>query len=508
MGDRGGKDPDQVLMEHVKQSFRWHNDDPGTEFHLVIHDAPSPEEETRITEQAEELTQQIARELAAVAPAGWRRLNAVFSMTVRAGLAVCVSSDGQRSVPVEVPEPVIGLVKRQRELAARLSVGPWRRLVLSLASDGTPQVTYDYGDEPFPDDQILQPEDYVADVVAFPPGKVPVWLGAYMGLGGRQRRSPQQAASAARADRAAKVWPVLTVNEFPAFPAMWARWATIAAAFVAVRSERGPRMMPSFGCFEASTRSGSTLFALPGGRAVLSGGTWNAPVLEAAYNGAAKMPRFYAGAPDWVANPVLNPRADAGLLSFCYWWDAGRWYRGESPPASDCAGAVPGVWTRDTVTGVVARKVAEQPGEHQLAAAAALVSAAEAGAVTREAVTDLFGEDSFDVDGAMYQFTIAGLVATVPGEMPSEEAIARVRQYILGTGLDTRGYPLSELTAERFSVGWMVYVPVPPGEVAIGRAIFYIADDGVLEPSSSSVAPSRFIAGFEQRFRQRHGSAG
>lgn len=58
-----------------------------------------------------------------------------------------------------------------------------------------------------------------------------------------------------------------------------------------------------------------------------------------AYNGTAEMPRFYAGAPYWVANPVLNPRADGGLLSFCHWWDAGRWYRGESPPASDCGSA-------------------------------------------------------------------------------------------------------------------------------------------------------------------------
>jgi hypothetical protein len=290
---------------------------------------------------------------------------------------------------------------------------------------------------------------------------------------------------------------------------MWARWATIAAAFVATGSKQGPRMMPSLGRFETSRRNGSTLYALPGGRAVLSGGSWNAPALDAAYNSGAQLPRFYAGAPDWVANPVLNPRADTGLLSFCYWWDAGRWYRGESPPAEDCAEAVPGVWTSDTVTGLVARRAAKQPGQQQLAAAAAaLLTAAEAGVVTREAVTELFGEDSFDVDGAMYQFTLAGLAAAVPLEMSSEEATARVRQYILGTGLDTRGYPVSELTADRFSAGWMVYVPVPRGEIAIGRAIFYIADDGVLEQSSSSIAPSRFIAGFEQRFRQRHSSTG
>jgi hypothetical protein len=42
----------------------------------------------------------------------------------------------------------------------------------------------------------------------------------------------------------------------------------------------------------------------------------------------------------------------------------------------------------------------------------------------------------------------------------------------------------------------MVFVPTEPGEISIGRAIFYIADDGVLEQSSSSVAPSVY-----RRFR-------
>jgi hypothetical protein len=88
-------------------------------------------------------------------------------------------------------------------------------------------------------------------------------------------------------------------------------------------------------------------------------------------------------------------------------------------------------------------------------------------------------------------------------ELPREEAISRVREYILDRGMDTTGYPLSQLKADRFSCGWLVYVPVPKGKIAIGRALFYIADDGVLEPSSSSVAPRAFVVGFEQRFRER-----
>jgi hypothetical protein len=39
--------------------------------------------------------------------------------------------------------------------------------------------------------------------------------------------------------------------------------------------------------------------------------------------------------------------------------------------------------------------------------------------------------------------------------------------------------------------------------MAIGRAIFYVADDGVLEHSSSSVAPAVFAGEFEQRFHAR-----
>lgn len=119
---------------------------------------------------------------------------------------------------------------------------------------------------------------------------------------------------------------------------------------------------------------------------------------------------------------------------------------------------------------------------------------------------DLFGDDGrYDIDGAMYQLSLAGVVLRLPERMSREEAIFRVQQYILGRELDTTGYPLDELVADRFSIGWMVYVPVPRGEIAIGRAIFYIADDGVLEHSSSSVAPTTFVEDFEQRYRDRQG---
>jgi hypothetical protein len=129
------------------------------------------------------------------------------------------------------------------------------------------------------------------------------------------------------------------------------------------------------------------------------------------------------------------------------------------------------------------------------------------GVVTRGTVLGAFGADErFDIDGAWYQLALAGLVLRMPQEMPEDEAIGRVRDYVLGRGLDTSGYPMAELVADRFNCCWMVYVPVPRGQLAVGRAIFYVADDGVLEHSSSSVAPVEFVAEFERRYRRRQGA--
>lgn len=444
----------------------------------------------------------LARALAAHAPTGWQRVDAVFAVTVVSEVAQLVYTVGEQVMPVDPPEPVLALVREHRALAAGSGAEPWWRLVMAMTSSGEVEVTYDYGDEPFPDGQLFVPEAYRADLEAYPRRKVPVWLAAYIGHGDRQRRTPQQAAARARADRAEGVWAVLAENEFPPFPQMWARWTTIAAAFVAAKSEWGPRMLPWVGVFEGTARGGSTLHALPAGRAVLSGGVWNAPTLDAVYNAGAPMPELYGGAPDWVADPVLNPRAASGLLSFCYWWEAGRWYRGQSPSARECAPAVPGIWTRDTAIKIVAGLCAENTDTD---AVDALLSAAEAGRVTRAELVAVFGDDDrYDIDGALYQFSVAGLRSTLPEPMPAEQAISRVRDYITGRQLDTTGYPLSELTADRFRFGWKVHVPArenaqPP------RAIFYLADDGEFAHSSSSVDQRRFIAAFEQRFLDRHG---
>jgi hypothetical protein len=458
-----------------------------------------------VEEQAKGLALHTAHALIRACPPDWEFLTAEFALTVDTEVVRVSLFDG-RTKRIEPPQSVLALVREQRELSARLGAGPWWRLTIAMNDVGELAVAYDYGNEPFPEDQLLQPETYQADLEVHPRGFLPLWLAAYVGHSDRQKRTPQQAAATARTDRRAKVWPTLSENEFPDFPQMWARWAAISAAFVAARSQWGPRVRPGVGWFESSRRSGSTLYPLPGGRAVLSGGLWEDLRLDAVYNGGAAMPNFYAGAPDWVAEPVLNARAATGLLSFCYWWDAGRWYRGESPSAEEVSTAVPGLWTAETTAVLVAGWLAnsERPGEEQRAMAAELVSAAEAGVVTRETVVSVFGNDGrFDIDGALYQLSLAGRVVTVPAQMHEEDAIARVRQYILTYFGNAPDYPVSELVADRFSIGWMVYVPVPRGEMAIGRAIFYIADDGVLVQSSSSVAPRRFVADFEKQFQER-----
>jgi hypothetical protein len=233
---------------------------------------------------------------------------------------------------------------------------------------------------------------------------------------------------------------------------------------------------------------------------VLSGGVWDAPVLDAAYNTGAAMPELFAGAPDWVADPVLNPRAVIGLLSFCYWWEAGQWYRGESAPIPECAPALPAVWTAGTVASVVGSLLDGRGGTAE--GAELLVSAAQAGAVTREAIVQVFG-DGADIDGALFQFMLADLVAKHAAGIGAADALDLVREHIRRRGYDTTRYPLSTLRSDRISVGWLVRSPVPDGELALDRAVFYVADDGVVERSSTSVPLSVFITDFERRLRLR-----
>ncbi len=448
-----------------------------------------------------ELADRIADGLRGLAPPGWQRLEASFALTVVAESALFVADDGNEPVRCQVSDAVWAFVRRHREVSAEFQSGPWWRMVVRADVEGA-EVVADHGAEPFPGEQLFAPQAYLADLERYPRARLPVWLAAYIGRGESQSRPPRAASDGLRADMSAGVRAVPVLGELPDMEVLWARWAVLASAFVAVGSELGPRIGPSVGIFQSAGHSGSTLTRLPGGRAVLSGGVWNAPVLDAAYNQGGEMPKLFAGAPDWVADPVLDPRVTTGMLSFCYWWEAGQWYRGESAPMRECAAALPAVWTADTVARVVAG-VLDGPSPD---AAELLVSAAEAAAVTREAIVQVVGDTTgVDVDGALFQFVLADLVAGDVVGTGEAEALNLVREYIRGRGHDVTGYPLSTLRAERISVGWMVRSPVPDSEMALDRAVFYVADDGAVERSSSSVPLSAFVVDFERRFRLRVG---
>ncbi|WP_245568484.1 hypothetical protein [Nocardia concava] len=471
---------------------------------------PSPDvgfslsaEEPDVPTRARRLAHRIAAELQELGPEGWSRVRAVFALAGPGQRSqIRYSDDDQRQALIAPTETLMSLVVSHRRLSAELG-DPWWRLELELTAEGALNVDHDYGDDPFPDDQLFSPQEYLADLESFPRDSLPTWLAAYIGHENRQVRTPRQAAEQARADRESGYLPVVSEDDFPAFPLLWSRWAAIAAAFVAVGSEWGPRVLPSFGWFEGSRRSGSSLYELPGGRAVLSGGVWNAPELEAAYNGKAPLPRLYAGAPEWVANPVLNTRAGGGLLSFCYWWERGRWYRGESPSAADVAVAVPGIWTAATVTDVICDLLAEHPSAELRSAVASFVDAAQRRDVTHAHLEEVFG-DAADLDAVHYQLALAGVARLGPEPIPASEALEIVRHHLRTESADTTAFPPDQLRADRLSVGWLVYLPVEPDEIVLDRALFYVADDGVVEATTSSMPASAYLPGLEQRFRQRH----
>ncbi|MEV0355205.1 hypothetical protein AB0H71_03990 [Nocardia sp. NPDC050697] len=342
----------------------------------------------------------IAEELIALAPPGWHELRAVFALTTGTELASVFFADEEGHPAQVLPtEEVLELVRRQRAASAALPGGPWWRCLVLATASGEVAVDHDFGAEPFPDDHLFPPEAYRADLETFPRARLPVWLGAYLGHGDRQSRPAERPGDPGGTTPAVE-------TTLPALPLLAMRWAAIAAAFTAAGSPFGPRVLPALGLFEGAERSGSSLWLVPGDRAVLSGGVWDDPVLDAVYNAGAPMPDLYAGAPPWVANPLLNPRAGEGLLSFCYWWEAGRWYRGASPPASEAAAAVPAVWSRESAAEVIAALAAEG-GVGARDAALELVVAAEHGQAGRPLLVRLFGETG-EVDGGLLQLLMAG----------------------------------------------------------------------------------------------------
>ncbi len=126
----------------------------------------------------------IAQQLARLGPPGWQRFTAIFSFTASAEVAQLQFEAGNQSCSVPVPQQIAILVRRQRHLAARMPDGPWWRLLLTVSdragTNATITTDNDYGDEPFPADQLLAPAHYRNDLQTYPRPHVPAWLASYI----------------------------------------------------------------------------------------------------------------------------------------------------------------------------------------------------------------------------------------------------------------------------------------------------------------------------------------
>ncbi|MCX4093062.1 hypothetical protein [Nocardia sp. alder85J] len=363
---------------------------------------------TDIREYVTGLVADITGALLPDAPPRWEQLTMTCALTISAmtGDAMFLDAEGEPT-RAEISDAAADLVRLLRTVTVPLTGRPWWRVRLRRDRSGATGHEFDYGDQPFPPTQLLTPDDYRADLEAFPLDRLPVWLAAHLDDRRPQLRTPAQSVVRARIDREAGT--VATPFRFLDPETLWARWTTVAATAVAVGSDWGPRILGATAIFEATTGSGATLHRLPGNRAVLSGGVWNAPDLDAAYNDGAPMPDYFAGAPEWVSAPVLNPRVITGQLSFCYWWDGAGWHCGQSPSPARIGAAVPALWTAETVTEVVCGVLG--PGAAG-AAVRDLVLAAESATVTRDIVAAAFDLDGdTDLVGAFAQFALAGLVS-------------------------------------------------------------------------------------------------
>ncbi|GCB46209.1 hypothetical protein [Streptomyces sp. NL15-2K] len=161
-----------------------------------------PSEEV-IAARASRLVGPIAQQLALLGPRGWDRFTAIFSFTVSGEVAQLRFWAGKRSTEARVPEQIAVLVRRQRHLAARMPAGPWWRLVLTVSDSagmGARMTTdYDYGDQPFPDEDLLGPEHYRNDLAAYPRAHTPAWLSAYAAEAGEPGPASRTAPHAAGA---------------------------------------------------------------------------------------------------------------------------------------------------------------------------------------------------------------------------------------------------------------------------------------------------------------------
>ncbi|MGH3723705.1 MAG: hypothetical protein ACRDUS_06220 [Mycobacterium sp.] len=471
------------------------------QFDVVSDDHPVADQEPKA------LVEQVVQSIAQAAPEGWESIHAVFSLAGGREIANIVAVVDE---PVQLPitPDIIEPIRTHRRLTVG-EQGPWLRLMFDCDNTGALQVAFDYGDKGLPVDQLLPAEAYRRDIEEFP-REVPLWLLAYMKNTGQQLRSAAQALRDSVAVSEARV----SDDEIPSFPTLWARIGVLAAICRGSEAPIDLRVDPAFQLY-IGENGGCTLCRLPGNRAVLSGGRNDSRLLSAAYSGTIGQPDLYRDAPAWLHNLYLDPRAERGLLSFCYWWDGEHWYRpdhpeitGEAPwrPTDEIARGIPGAWTLETTASLlttVLTRIGVELTDKNAYSATDLVRAAEARIVTERVLSRLFINgvpESFDMAEALAQLDAADLL--LPSHPPIDQVTAkdRVVDFCRTNGVQ---YPLDRLVADRWDGGWQVFAPVAEGEIAIGRAIFLVADDGAVEQASTSAPPSQLAEVFARRFAQR-----
>jgi hypothetical protein len=460
------------------------------------------------------LVEQIVQVLAEHAPADFTAVHAVFSMAGGKEIVDAVADTPGGVVALPVTLGAMERARAHRELTVG-EQGPWLRLLLDVDRDGTLQVGFDYGDTVIPAEHLLPGEAYLADFESYPHADVALWLMAHMGDEGEQMRTAAQAAEADAEDRVDMgAAPRRVDDEIAPLPDLWSRMAALASVCRGLDAAVGPRTDAAF-CLYRGDRGGCTLARLPDGRAVLSGGADDSALLTAAYRGEIGFPELYRGAPRWVHNLYLDPRAGAGRLSFCYWWEGGHWHRAdiaETPEqwsaADEVACGMPDVSTvastGDAVVAVLASAGVAVTDE-MASAAGEFVRAAEARVSSQRYLDGLFPDGApagFDVAEALAQLDAAGVL--LPGHAPigAEAAEQLVAEYCRANQVDVGDNLLDRLVATRMDAGWLVSVPVAEGELSTGQTVFLVADDGVVEAATSGPAGEVAFA-FTTRFAAR-----
>lgn len=292
-----------------------------------------------------------------------------------------------RLLPLTVDPAVLRAAAAHRELTA--GDAPWMWLRITENRGQQPQIAAFDGFVGAPPDHLLfPPASYLTDVSMSAGVATPLWLLAHVHATGAQLRAASVAAEAPPAEC------VHPADELPPLPLLWPRFAALSAIFAAVDAFDGPRMTSSVGIFRGEL-GGCTLTRLPRGRAVLSGGSDHSALMTAAYLGHLEPPDFYRGAPAWVSNIVLDERAAAGMLTFCYWWSEGRWSRAhltgppEWTPIAELTPAVPGVWTSTTTAELVRSTLAQAGIEVSAQAATDYVGQVGSGDIRPELLASL-----------------------------------------------------------------------------------------------------------------------